>query len=108
MLRLSDEAETALNLARPSELGAAARVARWRSSVTRERAADVAARRDAGAELLSSLGASPARASAGAAWERDRYRGPYLRDALLDAGALVETLETVAFWSRAARRCIGA
>jgi len=37
---------------------------------------------------------------AGQAWERDRYRGPYLRDALLDAGALVETLETVAFWSR--------
>ena len=33
-------------------------------------------------------------------WARDRYRGPYLRDALLDAGALVETLETVTFWSR--------
>jgi alkyldihydroxyacetonephosphate synthase len=30
---------------------------------------------------------------------RDRYRGPYLRDALLDAGALVETVETATFWS---------
>ncbi len=36
---------------------------------------------------------------AGEAWARERFRGPYLRDALLDAGALVETLETVAFWS---------
>ncbi len=35
----------------------------------------------------------------GEGWARDRYRGPYLRDALLDAGALVETLETAAFWS---------
>ncbi len=35
---------------------------------------------------------------AGEGWARERYRGPYLRDALLDAGALVETLETVAFW----------
>ena len=36
---------------------------------------------------------------AGEGWERERYNGPYLRDALLDAGALVETLETVTFWS---------
>ena len=49
-----------------------------------------AAFRDAGASLD---------ADAGAAWARDRFRGPYLRDALLDAGALVETLETVTFWS---------
>ena len=40
---------------------------------------------------------------AGEAWEHDRYRGPYLRDALLDAGALVETLETVSFWSAVPR-----
>ena len=36
---------------------------------------------------------------AGDGWAAGRYRGPYLRDALLDAGALVETLETVAFWA---------
>ena len=36
---------------------------------------------------------------AGDGWARDRYRGPYLRDALIDAGLLVETLETVTFWS---------
>nr|WP_239124091.1 FAD-binding oxidoreductase [Rhizocola hellebori] len=36
----------------------------------------------------------------GEKWLRGRYSGPYLRDALLDAGAFVETLETAAFWSR--------
>ena len=36
----------------------------------------------------------------GRAWAEGRFRGPYLRDALLDTGVLVETLETVTFWSR--------
>jgi alkyldihydroxyacetonephosphate synthase len=38
-------------------------------------------------------------AGAGEGWLAGRYRGPYLRDGLLDAGALVETLETATFWS---------
>ena len=37
---------------------------------------------------------------AGAKWEHGRYDGPYLRDDLMDAGFLVETLETSAPWSR--------
>lgn len=36
---------------------------------------------------------------AGKKWEHGRYQGPYLRDDLLDAGFLVETLETSATWS---------
>ncbi|MGW1926874.1 FAD-linked oxidase C-terminal domain-containing protein, partial [Streptomyces massasporeus] len=32
-------------------------------------------------------------------WEHGRYNAPYLRDALLDAGAFAETLETATFWS---------
>ena len=36
---------------------------------------------------------------AGVTWEHGRYEGPYLRDDLLDAGFLVETLETSAAWS---------
>jgi alkyldihydroxyacetonephosphate synthase len=36
---------------------------------------------------------------AGDTWEHGRYHGPYLRDDLLDAGLLVETLETSASWS---------
>ena len=50
------------------------------------------------AELLLGAGGE-AVPGAGDGWAAGRYRGPYLRDALLDAGALVETLETVTFWS---------
>jgi len=32
-------------------------------------------------------------------WRRDRFRHPYLRDALLDAGWGIDTLETAAPWS---------
>ena len=97
VLRLSDEAETALNLARPSELGDGAAgclaIAGYEGS-----ASDVGARRHAASAVLEAAGGQ-AVPGAGETWARDRYRGPYLRDALLDAGALVETLETVAFWS---------
>jgi alkyldihydroxyacetonephosphate synthase len=40
------------------------------------------------------LGTAPGRS-----WERGRFHGPYLRDALMDHGMLVETLETAAPWS---------
>ena len=45
----------------------------------------------------TSLGEAPARA-----WEHGRYGAPYLRDALLAAGALCETLETATNWSNMA------
>jgi alkyldihydroxyacetonephosphate synthase len=35
----------------------------------------------------------------GESWKRHRFEGPYLRDRLMDAGLLVETLETAATWS---------
>jgi alkyldihydroxyacetonephosphate synthase len=35
----------------------------------------------------------------GSAWLRHRFDGPHLRDSLLDAGYLVETVETAATWS---------
>lgn len=44
-----------------------------------------------------SLGASPGRR-----WASDRFRHPYLRDSLLDAGYATDTLETAAPWSRLA------
>ena len=40
------------------------------------------------------LGAAP-----GEAWQRGRFAGPRQRDALLDAGVCVETLETATHWS---------
>jgi alkyldihydroxyacetonephosphate synthase len=97
VLRLSDEPETALNLARPGELGTGG--AGCLAIVGFEGDVDeVASRRDRATRKLERAGARP-EPGAGESWERDRYRGPYLRDALLDAGALVETLETVSFWS---------
>lgn len=44
-----------------------------------------------------SLGRRPGRT-----WVRDRFRHPYLRDALLDRGWATDTLETAAPWSRLA------
>jgi alkyldihydroxyacetonephosphate synthase len=101
VLRLSDEAETAVNLARPAEIGGGgpAGSGGCLAIVGFEGSAQqVAMRRDAVARSLRSQDAQP-EPEAGESWAHDRYRGPYLRDALLDAGALVETLETVTFWS---------
>ncbi|HLM49729.1 MAG TPA: FAD-binding oxidoreductase [Solirubrobacteraceae bacterium] len=105
--RLSDEEETRATLMQASGhaaqllgryLGLRGRaclaILGWegeRADVSRERARTAAlARRWGGAPL----GAAPGRA-----WERARYHGPYLRDALLDRGLLVETLETATQWS---------
>jgi alkyldihydroxyacetonephosphate synthase len=46
------------------------------------------------AKCGTSLGEAPAQA-----WEHGRFNAPYLRDALLSAGALCETLETATNWS---------
>jgi alkyldihydroxyacetonephosphate synthase len=98
VLRLSDEAETALNLARPAELGSSG--GDCLAVVGYEGTAEaVSALRGAAAPVLRECGGRPDD-GAGEGWARDRYRGPYLRDALLDAGALVETLETATFWSQ--------
>ncbi len=102
VLRLSDEAETALNLARPSEVGGPSAGGVLAIVGYEGTPHDVAARRSAATEILSGAGGQREE-GAGEHWARERYRGPYLRDALLDAGALVETLETVTFWSSVPR-----
>ncbi len=97
VLRLSDEAETALSLADPDALGQGGSGALAIVGYEGDDAG-VPARAGAGAAVLERLGATRD-ADAGERWEHGRYAGPYLRDALLDAGALVETLETACFWS---------
>jgi alkyldihydroxyacetonephosphate synthase len=99
VLRLSDEAETALNLARPGELGSGGEGG-CLAIAGYEGTGDDVALRGSRAGLLLEHSGGRREPGAGEAWEHDRYRGPYLRDALLGAGALVETLETVTFWSR--------
>jgi alkyldihydroxyacetonephosphate synthase len=61
-------------------------------SVMRRRALSVRALRGGGAAYLGQ--------AAGRSWEHGRYQGPYLRDTLMDMGAMVETLETSHTWSR--------
>ncbi|MGZ4176937.1 MAG: FAD-binding oxidoreductase [Solirubrobacteraceae bacterium] len=97
VLRLSDEAETAMGLARPHEAGGGGgggclAVLGWEGAYE-----EVERRRRATAEVMLAAGAQEV-PGAGDGWAAGRFRGPYLRDALLDAGALVETLETAAFW----------
>ena len=114
VMRLSDEAETATTLlmSGPSGIAGAAlerylrargvdlstaslAILGWegtdRDLVRARRAATWRALRRHGAV---SLGHGP-----GESWRRHRFDGPHLRDALMDAGYLVETLETATHWS---------
>jgi alkyldihydroxyacetonephosphate synthase len=59
----------------------------------------VRARQRAATSVLKDGGAIGLGRRVGAAWERHRFAAPYLRDRLLDAGLLVETLETAATWT---------
>lgn len=49
--------------------------------------------------LRQELGAAPLPAAVGRAWERSRFRVPYLRDELMERGWFVETFETFVAWS---------
>jgi alkyldihydroxyacetonephosphate synthase len=100
VLRLSDENETALNLASPDEVGGTDAAGGCLLIVGHEGTpAAVAARRTAVSAMLGDWSGEPLGEERGAAWAHGRFAGPYLRDALLDVGVLVETLETVTFWS---------
>jgi len=104
VLRLSDEAETAINLARPhdigqSEIGGESTGGCLMITGYEGTPAAVEAKRAAVSVLLSELGGTSVGEGPGAAWAHGRFNAPYLRDSLLDVGVLVETLETATFWS---------
>jgi alkyldihydroxyacetonephosphate synthase len=112
VIRLSDEEETEVSLALSGPRGIAGGLfggylglRRRRSgclvivglegteeSVARRRALSVRELRKGGAVYLGQ--------AAGRSWEHGRYQGPYLRDTLMEMGAMVETLETSHTWSR--------
>ncbi|MDI6103038.1 FAD-binding oxidoreductase [Actinoplanes sp. NEAU-A12] len=96
VLRLSDETETAINAATggPQADGCLAVVG------VEGTAEEVADRSAALGRRLTALGGTPLGAAPGEAWQAGRFRAPYLRDALLDEGAIAETLETATFWDR--------
>ena len=99
VLRLSDENETAVNLADPEAVGAGSGggalmvVGHEGDQPTVD-----AVRASVGARLAAAGGTSLGEAP-GRAWIDGRFHGPYLRDSMLDLGVLVETLETATFWS---------
>ena len=99
VIRLSDENETAINLARPAEIGAESAGGCLLIAGYEGTQESVDARRAACTGLLESLGGTDLGEGGGQAWAEGRFHGPYLRDSLLDVGVLVETLETVTFWS---------
>ncbi len=103
VIRLSDEAETGVNLATTEAIGQqtvtggclAITVFEGTEAHAESRHAETRAVLEAHGG--TSLGEDPARA-----WEHGRFNAPYLRDSLLAAGALCETLETATNWSNIA------
>lgn len=59
----------------------------------------VRARRGPAVDILRGHGAVSLGRRPGASWQRHRFEGPHLRDALMDAGYLVETVETATSWA---------
>jgi alkyldihydroxyacetonephosphate synthase len=104
VIRLSDEAETGVNLATTETIGEQSVTGGCLAITTFEGTAAHTESRHAETRAVlearggTSLGDAPARA-----WEHGRYGAPYLRDALLSAGALCETLETATNWSNLGR-----
>ncbi|MQY07829.1 FAD-binding oxidoreductase [Actinomadura macrotermitis] len=101
VLRLSDEAETMIGLADPQAIGGGLSEASGCLAVlgfegTPE---EIEANRAVARARLAEAGGEPAGAEPGEKWKHGRFNAPYMRDALLDVGAFVETLETAAFWS---------
>ncbi|WP_246383517.1 FAD-binding oxidoreductase [Nocardioides stalactiti] len=99
VLRLSDENETAINLARPDAIGGDAAGGCLMIVGYEGTPAATAAKKAAVTAALAELGGTALGAEPGEAWAHGRFNAPYLRDSLLDVGVLVETLETVTFWS---------
>ncbi|MDL4774749.1 FAD-binding oxidoreductase [Actinomadura xylanilytica] len=101
VLRLSDETETMIGLADPEAVGGGMSEASGCLAVVGYEGApgEIARRRDEVRAVMLAEGGEPLGPGPGDKWEHGRFNAPYLRDSLLDAGALVETLETAAFWS---------
>jgi alkyldihydroxyacetonephosphate synthase len=103
VLRLSDENETAVNLADPGAVGAESGGGCLLLTGFEGDAATVAAMRASVTDRLEARGALSLGADSGQGWAAGRFQGPYLRDSLLDVGVLVETVETATFWSNLQR-----
>ncbi|GAB2675529.1 FAD-binding oxidoreductase [Nocardia goodfellowii] len=102
VLRLSDEAETGLNLARSGDIGGDAVTGCLAVTTFEGAEAHVVARSAEAHAVLTAAGGTALGAKPAQEWEHGRFKAPYMRDALLDAGVLCETLETATAWSNLA------
>jgi alkyldihydroxyacetonephosphate synthase len=111
IIRVSDVSETEVNLAMALPTGAAGTIfKRYLKLRGREGGSLVIAgyegtsgsvhrsRSDVARQMRRGGGVYLGQA-AGRGWAKGRFHGPYLREALLDRGVLVETLETAQQWS---------
>jgi alkyldihydroxyacetonephosphate synthase len=117
LLRLSTPAETATTLAiggRSRSAAALDALLRWRGAREPARCMAVVGftgagqqvkpARRAALDLLRRQGAVRAGASMlGRAWQKGRFRAPYLRNTLWEAGYAVDTVETATTWKRLPR-----
>ncbi len=112
VIRISDEEETEGSLALSGPRGLAGALFNGYLGLRRRRGGcliivglegereSVARRHSLAARALRGGGAAYLGRAAGRSWEHSRYLGPYLRDTLMDLGAMVETLETSHTWAR--------
>ncbi|EFV11887.1 FAD-binding oxidoreductase [Segniliparus rugosus] len=101
VLRLSDEVETGVNLATTEKIGAGDSPGGALAVTTFEGAPDeVRAASELAARAFEAAGGAALGPELADSWEAGRYSAPYLRDALLDAGAGCETLETATTWDK--------
>jgi len=101
VIRLSDEAETGVNLATTEAIGETQVTGGCLAiTVFEGTAAHADSRHAETRELMAGLGGTSLGEAPARAWESGRFNAPYLRDSLLAAGALCETLETATDWSK--------
>jgi alkyldihydroxyacetonephosphate synthase len=112
--RLSDEAETRMSLALAGDGGLKGKIGRAYLGLRgyddgclailgfEGGEYEVSLRRRRAMYLLKRAGGLPLGSSPGEAWLHGRFAAPYLRDDLLGAGVMVETLETATQWSNLA------
>jgi alkyldihydroxyacetonephosphate synthase len=100
VIRLSDEAETGVNLATTESIGGEQITGGCLAITAFEGSeAHVASRHAETRAVLEAAGGTSLGEGPAKAWEHGRFGAPYLRDSLLSAGALCETLETATNWS---------
>lgn len=101
VIRLSDEAETGVNLATADKIGSKQPVAGGCLAITLFEGTEshTASRQSETSAILEAHGGTSLGEDVARAWEHGRFNAPYLRDSLLATGALCETLETATTWS---------